>query len=136
VPDPIGLEDLGPSTPGVLPNQLLTDAVAAGWIEAGDFRMPDENIQPASLDLRLGEVAYRMRCSFLPSDDTVTSKVKDLVVYELDLRREGAVLETNRPYLIPLLEAGTSIIGGCCGSTPEHIRAFRAAMDQYLSERQ
>jgi 5-methyltetrahydrofolate--homocysteine methyltransferase len=36
----------------------------------------------------------------------------------------------------PLLEAGTSIIGGCCGSTPEHIRAFRAAMDQYLSERQ
>ena len=104
MPDPIGLEDLGPSTPGVLPNQLLTDAVAAGWIEAGDFRMPDENIQPASLDLRLGEVAYRMRCSFLPSDDTVTSKVKDLVVDELDLRREGAVLETNRPYLIPLLE--------------------------------
>ncbi|MEO8336803.1 MAG: homocysteine S-methyltransferase family protein, partial [bacterium] len=37
--------------------------------------------------------------------------------------------------VIPLLEAGTSILGGCCGSTPEHIRAFRAAMDQYLSER-
>jgi 5-methyltetrahydrofolate--homocysteine methyltransferase len=37
--------------------------------------------------------------------------------------------------VIPLLEAGTSIIGGCCGSTPDHIRAFRSAMDQYLSER-
>lgn len=36
--------------------------------------------------------------------------------------------------VIPLLEAGTSIIGGCCGSTPDHIRAFRQAMDQYLSQ--
>ena len=34
----------------------------------------------------------------------------------------------------PLLEAGTSIIGGCCGSTPDHIRVFRKAMDQYLSQ--
>jgi dCTP deaminase len=104
VPDPRGLLDLSASTPGVLPNQLLAEAVGAGWIEAGDFRVPEENIQPASLDLRLGEVAYRMRCSFLPHDDTVERKVKDLVVDELDLRREGAVLETNRPYLIPLLE--------------------------------
>jgi 5-methyltetrahydrofolate--homocysteine methyltransferase len=36
--------------------------------------------------------------------------------------------------VVPLLEAGTSIIGGCCGSTPEHIRAFRIAMDEYLSQ--
>ncbi|MEP6621932.1 MAG: homocysteine S-methyltransferase family protein [bacterium] len=36
--------------------------------------------------------------------------------------------------VVPLLEAGTNIIGGCCGSTPEHIRAFRAAIDQYLSQ--
>jgi 5-methyltetrahydrofolate--homocysteine methyltransferase len=34
----------------------------------------------------------------------------------------------------PLLEAGASIIGGCCGSTPEHIRAFRIAMDEYVRE--
>ncbi|AHG92967.1 homocysteine S-methyltransferase (plasmid) [Gemmatirosa kalamazoonensis] len=37
--------------------------------------------------------------------------------------------------VVPLLEAGASIIGGCCGSTPDHIRAFRAAMDQYLTQR-
>ena len=37
--------------------------------------------------------------------------------------------------VIPLLEAGASIVGGCCGSTPDHIRAFRAAMDHYLSVR-
>jgi 5-methyltetrahydrofolate--homocysteine methyltransferase len=34
--------------------------------------------------------------------------------------------------VVPLLEAGASIIGGCCGSTPAHIRAFRHAMDQYF----
>src|SRR3954466_8890762 len=34
--------------------------------------------------------------------------------------------------VIPLLEAGANIIGGCCGSTPDHIRAFRKAMDEYL----
>jgi 5-methyltetrahydrofolate--homocysteine methyltransferase len=37
--------------------------------------------------------------------------------------------------VVPLLEAGASIIGACCGSTPEHIRAFRIAMDEYLDQR-
>ncbi len=37
--------------------------------------------------------------------------------------------------VVPLLEAGASIVGGCCGSTPDHIRAFRAAMDHYLKAR-
>jgi 5-methyltetrahydrofolate--homocysteine methyltransferase len=36
--------------------------------------------------------------------------------------------------VVPLLEAGANIIGGCCGSTPDHIRAFRLAMDQYLAQ--
>jgi 5-methyltetrahydrofolate--homocysteine methyltransferase len=35
----------------------------------------------------------------------------------------------------PLLDAGASILGACCGSTPDHIRAFRGAMDEYLSKR-
>jgi 5-methyltetrahydrofolate--homocysteine methyltransferase len=34
--------------------------------------------------------------------------------------------------VVPLLEAGANIIGACCGSTPDHIRAFRQAMDEYL----
>ena len=34
--------------------------------------------------------------------------------------------------VVPLLEVGVNILGACCGSTPEHIRAFRAAMDEYL----
>lgn len=35
--------------------------------------------------------------------------------------------------VVPLLEAGASIIGGCCGSTPDHIRAFRQAIDMHLA---
>jgi len=90
---------------GVLPNQLLRAAIADGIIHAGGFTIPQRNIQPASLDLRLGEVAYRIQCSFLPGTETVDRRVKDFVIDEIDLHKEGAVLETNRPYLIPLKES-------------------------------
>ncbi|MDP9441518.1 MAG: 2'-deoxycytidine 5'-triphosphate deaminase [Actinomycetota bacterium] len=95
---------LPPGKSGVLPNQYLDEAIADGVIDAGAFKIPRENVQPASLDLRLGEVAYRIRCSFLPDRSTVEAKVADYIIDELDLHREGAVLETNRPYLIPLKE--------------------------------
>jgi dCTP deaminase len=89
---------------GVLPRQYLLQAIQAGVIDAGAFKIPTANVQPASLDLRLGEVAYRIRCSFLPDRQTVEQKVKDYIIDELDLHKGGAVLETNRPYLIPLKE--------------------------------
>ncbi|HTL86993.1 MAG TPA: 2'-deoxycytidine 5'-triphosphate deaminase [Acidimicrobiia bacterium] len=89
---------------GVLPCQYLEQAIAARVIDAGRFTIPDENIQPASLDLRLGEVAYRIRCSFLPGRQSVERRVKDYIIDELDLRKDGVVLETKRPYLIPLKE--------------------------------
>jgi dCTP deaminase len=89
---------------GVLPSQVLHRAVELGFISAGEYRILPESIQPASVDLRLGEVAYRIRCSFLPDRRPVEVKLKEFVVDELDLRRDGAVLETNRPYLIPLIE--------------------------------
>jgi len=90
---------------GVLPNQHLEAAIAAGIIDAGDFKIQSSQIQPASLDLRLDEVAYRIRCSFLPSREPVAARLKEFTIEELDLRREGALLETNRPYLIPLKES-------------------------------
>src|SRR5438445_9298544 len=89
---------------GVLPCQYLERAIAARVIDAGRFTIPHDNVQPASLDLRLGEVAYRIRCSFLPGKNTVERRVKDYIIDELDLHREGAVLETKLPYLIPLKE--------------------------------
>lgn len=101
----VRLSDLSSATPGVLPSQLISEAAQAGWVDAGDLRILAQNIQPASLDLRLGERAYRIRCSFLPGDKPVEEKVKDFIVDELDLRREGAVLETGRPYLVPLAES-------------------------------
>jgi dCTP deaminase len=61
-------------------------------------------IQPASLDLRLGPQAYRIRASFLAgAERTVENKLSSLVMHEMDLR-EGAVLETGCVYLVPLME--------------------------------
>lgn len=88
---------------GVLPGQHLDHAIKAGYIDAGRFNIPSENIQPASLDLRLGETAVRIRCSFLPGHDTVESKLKEYTLDEIDLRR-GAMLEVGHPYLIELKE--------------------------------
>jgi dCTP deaminase len=99
---------------GVLSSQHLEAAIAAQLIDAGNFKIPRENVQPASLDLRLGEVAYRIRCSFLPGDQPVQRRLKDLIIDELNLHGEGVVLETNRPYLIPLKERL---------ALPAHVRA-------------
>ena len=87
---------------GVLPDQWLSWAIDNGVIDAEPFTIPKASIQPASLDLRLGEVAYRIRCSFLPAQVPVEERLKGLVIDELNLHGDGVVLETNRPYLIPL----------------------------------
>ncbi len=89
---------------GVLPSQSLREAVTRGLITAGDWRVPLESIQPASVDLRLGEFAWSLRCSFLPdSGSTVEEKIEDLKIDTIDLR-DGATLERDRPYLVPLIE--------------------------------
>jgi dCTP deaminase len=89
---------------GVLPSQQLREAVTSGWVTAGDWRIPPESIQPASIDLRLGEYAWALRCSFLPdSNSTVEEKIEDLKFDKIDLR-DGATLERDRPYLVPLIE--------------------------------
>ena len=64
------------------------------------FKIPETSFQPASLDLRLGEKAHRLRCSFLPDASMVLDKLPALAMEEIDLR-DGAILERNRPYLIP-----------------------------------
>jgi dCTP deaminase len=89
---------------GVLPSQSILRAIDEGWIDAGRFAMRPDLVQPASLDLRLGESAYRIRASFLPGEDTVQRKVKTVEMSKLDLRGDGVLLETKRPYLIELKE--------------------------------
>jgi dCTP deaminase len=94
----------GARATGVLPSQRLREAVSDGWIVAGDWRIPPSSLQPASVDLRLGEHAWALRCSFLPdSDSTVEEKIADLAFERIDLR-DGATLERDRPYLVPLIE--------------------------------
>ena len=63
-----------------------------------------DQIQPASLDLRLGARAYRVRASFLPGPDlSVDAKIRALTLHEIDLS-DGAVLETSCVYIVPLME--------------------------------
>ncbi|HXP37633.1 MAG TPA: 2'-deoxycytidine 5'-triphosphate deaminase [Solirubrobacteraceae bacterium] len=101
---PVAGAERGSSSGGVLPAQRLREAIANEWIVAGDRRILPESIQPASIDLRLGERAWVLRCSFLPdSDSTVEQKVEDLAFEQIDLR-DGATLERDRPYLVPLIE--------------------------------
>jgi dCTP deaminase len=94
-----------PGDSGVLPSQSLVKAVEDGLISAGEhFRIPPSSIQPASVDLRLGETAWPLQCSFLPDGGaTVEDKVRDIALDEISIR-DGAMLERGRPYLIPLME--------------------------------
>jgi dCTP deaminase len=101
-PGPAARSELGRR--GVLPSQGLREAVSEGWISSGDYRIHPESIQPASIDLRLADHAWALRCSFLPSTGTpVMDRVEDLALDRLDLR-DGATLERDRPYLVPLVE--------------------------------
>jgi dCTP deaminase len=92
------------ATTGVFPSQALDRAIEREWVSSGDYRIRPEAIQPASIDLRLGDFAWALRCSFLPDvDSTVEEKVEGLAFQKIDLR-DGAVLERDRPYLVPLIE--------------------------------
>ncbi|MES2813582.1 MAG: 2'-deoxycytidine 5'-triphosphate deaminase [Pseudomonadota bacterium] len=90
-------------TSGVLPAQALRQLIAQGALSAQPAIRGDQ-IQPASLDLRLGPVAYRVRASFLAGNGrTVQDRLDEFTMHKVNLG-EGAVLEKNCVYLIPLAE--------------------------------
>lgn len=96
--------DAGPARRGVLPSQDLNEAIARGWVRSPRYQLSPTAVQPASIDLTLGEKAWQLRCSFLPDQDSpVGAKVADIAFGEVDIR-DGAVLERDRPYLIALNE--------------------------------
>ena len=88
---------------GILPDRMIAALAAGGGILPASEFAPDQ-IQPASLDLRLGEVAYRVRASFLPGSTTVAQRIDELKLHEFALG-DGAVLETGCVYIVPLLES-------------------------------
>ena len=90
--------------PGILPVQAIRGLIASGAIKPELPPVADQ-IQPASLDLRLGRVAYRVRASFLAGPSaTVAERLDVLSLHTIDLE-DGAVLETGCVYVVPLLEA-------------------------------
>ncbi|MBW8059710.1 MAG: 2'-deoxycytidine 5'-triphosphate deaminase [Solirubrobacterales bacterium] len=96
--------DASETRAGVFPSQALRRAIDREWVTSGDYRILPEAIQPASIDLRLDDFAWALRCSFLPDvDSTVEEKSDGLAFQKIDLR-DGAVLERDRPYLVPLIE--------------------------------
>ena len=89
--------------PGVLPAQSLRQLIAAGAI-AADPAIIDAQVQPASLDLRLGTVAYRVRASFLVGKGCkAIDRIAEFEMHRVDLTA-GAVLEKGCVYVIPLME--------------------------------
>jgi dCTP deaminase len=89
---------------GLLPRQKVQLMVRRGMIRAA-AEIEDSQFQPASLDLRLGPKAYRVRASFLPGKGrTVREQLAQMNLDELSLERGGAILERGCVYLVPLLE--------------------------------
>jgi len=89
---------------GILPESQLVAAFDKKQISAAEPLL-DGQIQPASLDLRLGVRAWRIQASFLPGrGQTVMDKIDKFSMYELDLT-QGAILETGCVYIVELLES-------------------------------
>ncbi len=88
---------------GVLADSQIRQMIAKGSIGATASILNDQ-VQPASLDLRLGNKAYRVRASFLPGcRNSVAHRLDELTMHEIDLNG-GAVLEKGCVYVVPLVE--------------------------------
>jgi dCTP deaminase len=98
-------ETYGRHSTGILPSHVLKRLIRSRREIVATDEIEDSQIQPASLDLRLGPVAWRVRASFLPGPKaTVREKLSSVIMHEIDLT-EGAVLETRCVYVVPLLES-------------------------------
>jgi dCTP deaminase len=96
-------EPSGERTTGILPSQSIRELIAKGRI-VGNRAITEEQIQPASLDLRLGDIAHRVQASFLPGPGgKVEARVKELRMARVDLT-SAAVFEKGCVYIVPLLE--------------------------------
>ena len=88
---------------GILPGQAIAALAGTGAL-AADLAFAPDQIQPASVDLRLGTRGWRVRASFLPGPQVkVRDRLSALALHEIDLTT-GAVLETGCVYVVELLE--------------------------------
>jgi dCTP deaminase len=99
-----GGEHYGRFSTGILPSHVLKRLIRARKELLATEEIEPGQLQPASIDLRLGPIAYRVRASFLPGPGaTVEEKLRSVFMHEIDLTN-GAVLETGCVYIVPLLE--------------------------------
>src|SRR6266850_5013914 len=90
---------------GILPSQDLERLIRVSKDILALEPIQDDQIQPASLDLRLGSVAYRVRASFLPGkNSTVQEKLEQFAMHKMDIAN-GVVLERGCVYIVPLMES-------------------------------
>ncbi len=92
------------ATGGILPSQAIEALIDRGTVNLAEPAL-ERQLQPASLDLRLGNIAYRVRASFLPGPGVrVADKLDELALHRIEFG-DGAVLETGCVYVVPLLES-------------------------------
>lgn len=98
------LDAVAQSPGGILPSQWIRAAFQVGILQASQ-PLTEQQIQPNSLDLRLGPPGFRVQCSFLPGEEGLSRKLERFAWYDLVLDDEGVVLERNQVYLFPLVES-------------------------------
>lgn len=89
--------------PGILPAQSIETLIATGAITSDTPFDPDQ-VQPASLDLRLSDQAWRVRASFLPGQRKVEDRIADVAMHAIEITDAGVVLEKGCVYIVRLQE--------------------------------
>jgi dCTP deaminase len=92
---------------GILPVQAIRGLIEAGHVRPARAGLPvlRDQLQPASVDLRLGTRAWRVRASFLPGRDVpVSERLSEFALHSFEFGEEGKVLEVGCVYVVPLLE--------------------------------
>ncbi len=122
---------------GILPAAEITRLIQTGVIKLQRPADRDQ-VQPASLDLRLGPKAYRVRASFLPGPkQTVAARLQSLVLHEMDLSHE-AVFETGCVYIVPLMESLALTKGMAAAANPKsstgRLDIFTRVITDYAQE--
>jgi dCTP deaminase len=94
-----------PLATGILPSQVIRSYVfGENRRVISPIAIDEEQIQPASIDLRLGREAFLVKASFLPGHATIGKKIGDLLVDKIDLTN-SAVLPPRSVYIVPLIES-------------------------------
>ena len=96
------MTDYESAAPGILPCQSIEALIASGSVTSATPWDADQ-VQPASLDLRLGKRGWRVRASFLPGRRKVEDRIADVVMHTIDLS-PGVVLEKGCVYIVELQE--------------------------------